>query len=80
MARNKISKDSAGSQFFIMLEDRPDLDGDYATFGQVIKGMDIVQKIGKVEVEGQTPKARIVISKVTVDTKGVNYPEPDKID
>ena len=64
-----LSYDTAGSQFFICLTDLPSLDGDYATFGKVISGMDVVQKIAV----GDTMK------KVTVDTKGVTYPEPEKI-
>ena len=69
MARTMLSYDTAGSQFFICLTDLPSLDGDYATFGKVISGMDVVQKIAV----GDTMK------KVTVDTKGVTYPEPEKI-
>lgn len=48
MARNSISMDSASSQFFIMLEDNPSLDGQYAAFGSVIAGMDVVDAIGSV--------------------------------
>lgn len=47
MARTSV-KDSASSQFFIMLEDNASLDGQYAAFGRVIAGMDVVDKIGSV--------------------------------
>ena len=57
MARNSYSKNSASSQFFIMLQDNPSLDGDYAAFGKVIEGMDIIDKIVEntiVEEDGET--------------------------
>lgn len=78
MARSK-DNDSAGSQFFIMLTDKEGLDGGYAAFGKVIKGLDIVLDIGLVEVFNERPLEEIVINKVTVDTKGVDYDEPEKI-
>lgn len=74
MAR-AMDKDSAGSQFFIMVEDAPHLDGQYAAFGKVISGMDVVDEIVN------TPRSRYndkpfqdqVMKTVTVDSKGVTY-------
>lgn len=79
MARSQ-QKDSAGSQFFIMAEDSPNLDGDYASFGKVISGMDIVKSIEKVETgENDAPTNKVVIKSITVDTKGIDYPDPEKM-
>ena len=80
MARTEL-KDSAGGQFFIMLEDSPSLDGEYAAFGKVIEGMDVIDKIaqGKYKYVPDNPNymlqesSFITISKVTVDTKGYTY-------
>lgn len=78
MARAK-DKDSGGSQFFIVTKKASNLDGSYAGFGKVIEGLDIVHKIEGAEVSGETPKKEIVIEEIRVDTKGVNYPEPEKL-
>lgn len=72
--------DSAGSQFFIMVDKAPHLDGSYAAFGKVIEGMEIADSI----VSGKTdwndrPREKQVMKKVTVDTFGVEYPEPEKV-
>ena len=73
--------DSAGSQFFIMAEDASYLDGDYAAFGKVTEGMDVVEAINSVETDGNDkPLKDVVIESITVDTKGVNYKEPEKIE
>ena len=78
MARAR-SKDSAGSQFFIMVGDYNNLDGEYAAFGKVISGLDIVKNISKVATDNNDkPKEEVVIESITVDTKGVNYPEVEK--
>ncbi len=78
MARAR-SKDSAGSQFFIMVGDYNNLDGEYAAFGKVISGLDIVKSISKVATDNNDkPKKEVVIESITVDTKGVNYPEVEK--
>ena len=71
--------DSAGSQFFIMHEDAPHLDGQYAAFGKVIEGMENVDKIAKCMTgRNDKPIHRQAMKKVTVDTFGVDYPEPVK--
>ena len=80
MARAQ-APDSAGSQFFIMHKDSPHLDGDYAAFGMVIEGMDVVDAIASAPRNMITnkPKKPQVMASVTVDTKGVEYPEPEKL-
>ena len=79
MARSQ-AKDSAGSQFFIMTQESPHLDGEYAAFGKVTKGMDIIHKIENVETDAMDkPIKDVVIESIKVDTKGVDYPAPDKI-
>lgn len=72
--------DSAGSQFFIMIEDCPFLDGDYATFGKVISGMEVADAINAVETDADDrPLVEQVIKSIRVDTKGITYPEAEKI-
>lgn len=79
MARSQ-SKNSAGSQFFIMTADSPHLDGQYASFGKVISGMDVVHMIENVETNSNDkPVKDIVIESIKVDTKGVKYEEPEKM-
>lgn len=79
MARSQ-NKDSAGSQFFIVTGEASNLDGDYAGFGKVIRGMDVVKKIESAEVGvNDAPIDKIVIKSINVDTKGVNYEDPQKI-
>ena len=79
MARSMFP-DSAGSQFFIMHKNSPHLDGDYAAFGKVIEGMENVNKIAECETGfGDRPVNDQVIASITVDTFGVEYPEPDKL-
>lgn len=71
--------DSAGSQFFIMHKDAPYLDGQYAAFGMVIEGMDVVNKVATVMTDyNDKPLQPQQMKTVTVDTKGVDYPEPEK--
>ncbi len=78
MARS-MSPNSAGSQFFLMHETSPHLDGAYAGFGKVIEGLDIVNKIAEVNTDySDRPLAEQRIQSVTVDTCGVEYPEPVK--
>lgn len=78
MAR-AMHPDSAGSQFFIMHKDSPHLDGQYAAFGMIIEGMDVVNKIAAVPTDySDRPMETQMMKKVTVDTKGVDYPEPEK--
>lgn len=78
MARQNEPLDSAGSQFFIMLQDNSYLDGKYAAFGKVVKGTDVINKM----VEDYQAKSNTDYAKmktVTVNTYGVSYPEPEKI-
>lgn len=79
MARSQMP-DSAGSQFFIMHKDAPHLDGAYAAFGKVTEGMDVVDKIAMTETDYMdAPVVPKVMNKVTVETFGVEYPEPKKL-
>ena len=78
MARSMMP-DSAGSQFFIMHEDAPHLDGQYASFGMVIEGMDVVDRIANVRTNFQDkPLQPVVMKEVTVECFGEEYPEPKK--
>ena len=78
MARTMIP-DSAGSQFFIMHETSPHLDGEYAAFGKVIEGFEVVDKIARVRTDySDRPMETQKMVKVTVETFGVDYPEPEK--
>lgn len=73
--------DGAGSQFFIVVEDTPHLDGDYAAFGEVVDGMEVVDEVTEVETDASDfPQTEQVIKTIEVDTRGVDYPEPDKIE
>ena len=79
MARSMFP-DSAGSQFFIMHKNSPHLDGDYAAFGKIIEGMDIINKIAEVRTNySDRPMEDQVMETVTVDCFGVEYPEPEKL-
>lgn len=85
----KEGYNSAGSQFYICLNDTPNLNGEYAGFGKVISGMETVDKISEVELgtekneqtgeETKTskPKEDVKISNIRVDTKGVEYGKPE---
>ena len=78
MARSQ-SPNSAGSQFFIMHQDAKHLDGQYAAFGKVTSGMDVVDAIAKVRTgRNDRPVEEQKIASITVDTKGEIYPEPEK--
>lgn len=78
MAR-AMHPDSAGSQFFIMHKDAPHLDGAYASFGKIIEGMDVVDKIAGVPTDFRDcPKEAQKIASMTVDTQGTEYPAPEK--
>mgnify|MGYP000725712874 CR=1 FL=1 len=78
MAR-AMNPNSAGSQFFIMHKAAPHLDGSYAAFGKIIEGMDIVNKIAETDTDySDRPLDEQKMKKVTVDTMGTEYPEPEK--
>lgn len=71
--------DSAGSQFFIMVDPAPHLDGQYAAFGKVIEGMEVADAIVSTPTGwGDKPKTPQRMKTVTVDTQGQDYPEPKK--
>ena len=79
MARSQ-SPNSAGSQFFIMVDDAPHLNAHYASFGQVIEGMEAVDKIVAAQRDyNDRPLENQIMEKVTVETFGVDYPEPEKV-
>ena len=78
MART-MAPNSAGSQFFVMHENSPHLDGQYASFGKVIEGIENVDKIAGTRTDFQDrPRTPQVMKKVTVETFGVEYAEPEK--
>jgi peptidyl-prolyl cis-trans isomerase B (cyclophilin B) len=78
MARAQ-NPDSAGSQFFIMHGDAQYLDGEYAAFGMLIDGQDVLDRIAQVRTDwSDRPLKDQKIRSITVDTQGVDYPEPEK--
>lgn len=80
MARSQ-HMDSAGSQFFIMVADSPHLDGDYAAFGKVVSGMEVVDEIVQVDRDNSDkPLEDQVIDSMTVELNGYDYEEPAKIE
>ena len=76
MARSMMP-DSAGSQFFIMHMPAPHLDGEYAAFGKIIEGIEVVDKIAEVKTFGSSPYHKQIMKSVTVETFGEEYPEPE---
>ena len=79
MAR-AMHPDSAGSQFFIMHKTSPHLDGQYAAFGKIIEGMEVVNKIAATPTDwNDHPYEDQRMKTVTVDTFGIDYPEPEKM-
>ncbi len=79
MAR-AMNPNSAGSQFFIMHQDAPHLDGAYAAFGKVTEGMDVVDEIANQYTDyNDRPYEKQVMQSVTVETFGTTYPEPQKM-
>ncbi len=78
MARS-MNPNSAGSQFFVMHKKSPHLDGQYAAFGKVIEGMDVVNKIAATKTDRMDrPVQEVKLKQVTVDTFGETYPEPNR--
>lgn len=79
MAR-AMHPDSAGSQFFIMHKNSPHLDGAYAAFGKITEGMDVVNKIAETATDySDRPLEEQKMKKVTVDTQGASYAEPERV-
>lgn len=78
MARGK-SNDSAGSQFFIVHKNSPHLNGDYAAFGKVTDGMDVVDAIAAEATSKDKPLEDVVIKSIRVETYNIDYPEPETI-
>ena len=79
MAR-AMNPNSAGSQFFIMVEQAPHLDGSYAAFGRVTEGMEVADAIVSAKTDwNDRPREEQKMKKVTVETFGVAYPEPEKV-
>ena len=78
MARRSYPYDSAGSQFFICVDDCSQLDGQYAAFGKVIKGLEHVLELGKVDTDyNDRPLERQGIKYIRVDTRDVSYEKPE---
>lgn len=72
--------DSAGSQFFIMHADAPHLDGQYAAFGKLVEGEDVLDSIASIDTDwSDRPRTPQVMKTVTVDTFGVDYAEPETL-
>ena len=79
MAR-AMHPDSAGSQFFIMHADAPHLDGQYAAFGKLVEGEDVLDSIASIDTDwSDRPRTPQVMKTVTVDTFGVDYTEPETL-
>lgn len=80
MARTQ-APDTAGSQFFIMVADADSLDGEYAAFGKVTEGMDVVDNIVNAQRDQQDkPLKDQKMKQITIDTFGIDYPQPEKIE
>ena len=79
MAR-AMNPNSAGSQFFIMHANAPYLDGQYAAFGKVTEGIEVVDEIANIKTDySDRPYEDQIMKSVKVETFGVSYPEPEKI-
>ena len=79
MARTQIP-DSSGSQFFIMHADAPHLDGEYAAFGKLTEGFDVLDKIATTATDwSDRPRTPQVMESVTVETFGTDYDEPETL-
>jgi peptidyl-prolyl cis-trans isomerase B (cyclophilin B) len=75
-ARRPSSIDSGGSQFFVCLSDQPALKGQYTIFGEVVSGMDVVDRLGQSPVEGDRPTSRVEMRKVTIRSASAPDPSP----
>ena len=75
-----MNPDSAGSQFFIMHKTSPHLDGEYAAFGKLTEGIEVVNAIAATRCDyNDRPLQEQKMKTVTVETFGVDYPEPEKV-
>lgn len=80
MARS-MNPNSAGSQFFLMHQDSPHLDGQYAGFGKIIEGIEVVDAIAETATDhADRPREEQVMAKVTVDLNGYEFEEPERIE
>lgn len=79
MAR-AMDPNSAGSQFFIMHAAAPYLDGEYAAFGKVIEGLEVIDKIASVATDrNDAPLEKQQIQRMSIETFGEEYAEPEKV-
>ena len=74
-----MARNSAGSQFYLTLSDVPHLDGDYAVFGEVTGGNDVLDKIALTGTNNGTPSSDVTIECVTIDRNGVEVPKVNKV-
>ncbi|WOO87819.1 peptidylprolyl isomerase [Mollicutes bacterium LVI A0039] len=74
-----MARNSAGSQFYITLGDTHFLNADYAVFGQVVEGLEVLDELNKLGTGGGTPIKPVTIKCVTIDTHGEVYPEPMRV-
>ncbi len=74
-----MARNSAGSQFYITLADVNFLNDDYAAFGEVIEGLDVLEQIEMVGTQEGTPTTQVTITKVSIETFGEEYPEPIRV-
>ncbi len=72
-----MARNSAGSQFYITLADVDFLNEDYAVFGQVIDGLEVLDKLNELGTTSGKPKTEVIIESVIVDTHGIEYPQPN---
>jgi peptidyl-prolyl cis-trans isomerase B (cyclophilin B) len=74
-----MARNSAGSQFYLTLADTPFLDNDYAVFGEVTNGMDVLDQLNEMGTGSGTPTQKVIIESVTVELNGVDVPNVKKV-